>query len=90
MGVPITFGTPETTLPAEVVQDQSSLTAAMKAILSLPREELREVIIASGAKANQVINLATTCHGLLYRLAAIGGKVTQRGPRGPQREDKTE
>lgn len=80
-GIPITFGAPlgqpAGTPPANQVQ-------AFRTLLALPREEIRKVIDDSGVTAADVINLSTAVHGFLYKFAAIGGKVTRKGPRGPR------
>lgn len=82
-GVSMSFGAPASAVPTQPTA-QVDLSEAMRAILSLPRDQIRQTLEDAGATAAQVINLSTTAHGLLYRLAAIGGKVTQRGPRGPR------
>lgn len=83
-GTPMTFGTPKLSVEVENltgIEGNPSLSQNFKTIIGLPKDQLREVINESGASAAEIIALCTTAHGLLYRLAAIGGKVTQRGKR---------
>lgn len=76
-GTPVTIGGNPTTACAPAASTAKS--NPLKTLATMDKEALREEVRKSGLSASELINLTTTLHGVLYKLAAIGAKVTKGG-----------
>jgi hypothetical protein len=75
-GTPITIGDARQMAPAPALIPPVKPHPGLKELSRMSKEDLRTAVQNAGLNASEIIVLTSALHGCLYRLAAIGGKVT--------------